>query len=122
MMLPLLMASVLVSTPEQAILDDAHQLGHDLAIGEVCEALQAASIDFDKLVETFNTLVVRAEAANISEDALEKAAEDAATALGAEFETRYPAGQEAKARTELTAVCTDLITSRAPLFVAYQAD
>jgi hypothetical protein len=122
MMIPFLMASLLVSTPDQAILDEASALGRDMFMGQLCEVLEVATFNGDALLVHGKALETRAQAANLPANAIDTAATEAHSSLMAEFEARYPAGKEDEARTTLTVTCQELITSRPAYFSAFQAD
>lgn len=122
MMIPFLMAAALVSTPDQAILDEARALGRDVAMGQICEAIEAATFDGDALIKDAEDLLTRGQAVNISEPVISGAAEEAHTRLMAELEEQYPDGAEDAALAHLTRACNDLITNRPAYFSAFKAD
>lgn len=122
MMLPFVMASLLVSAPDQAILDDASALGRDLIMGQACDALEVATLDdeaFDARIEDLRT---RAQAASLSIEVLDNAVGEAYAAAMVELEARYPAGKEDAAKSELTATCQELITTRPDIYSAFRGD
>lgn len=122
MILPFLMASLLVTTPDQAILDEARVLGRDLAMGQICEVIQVATFDGDAVMQAAEALTSRGQTAGVSEQAINDAAEQAHNQLMADLETRHPSGDEDSAIAQLTKSCNELITSRPIYFSTFKAD
>lgn len=122
MMIPLLTAMLVATTPEQAIRDEAKALGREFIMGQVCEALEVVTLKDDAFIAWVDDLNTRAVAANLSTDIVDDAANEGYTAAVAELEALYPTGSEEEAHTELTATCQELITTRPALYSAFAGD
>lgn len=118
MIAPIFMAAVLVSTPEQAVRDDAATLGRDMAMGLICESIQAANMDVDALLEVAGEVLDRAEQLQIAEAEIDQIAENAIDATTKEITDRYPEPTD-ELRAILTQACGDLIQAKPSLFKAY---
>lgn len=121
-MISFLVASLLVSTPDQAILDEARLLGRDMAMGQICEVIQVATFDGDAVMQSAEALISRSQTAGVSEQAINDAAEQAHNQLMADLETQHPSGDEDAAIAHLTKSCNELITSRPAYFSTFKAD
>ena len=123
MIISTLMALALVSTPEEALREEAAELGRDLTMAQICEVIEAASVDTDTLLGKAGDIFTRGEALQIPEASLDETAMQAANALEAELSTKYADPVSLIAvHDELTATCQDLIQTKPDLFKAYQAD
>ena len=120
MIAPIFMAAVLASTPEQAVRDDAATLGRDMAMGLICESINAADLDVDALLDVADEVLNRAEQLQIAEDEIDQIAENAIEATTKEITDNYPE-PTAELEAILTETCHGLIQTKPTLFKTYVA-
>ena len=126
-MIPSLLAALaLTSAQVQAqalaqppVLDELRLLGSQVALGQVCEAAELASVEFEAMVPHAEALTSRAESEGMDKGAINDEQEHGYVTMMAQLEVRYPQGRDDPDFPKLIEDCEMLIKEHPTFFTPF---
>lgn len=106
--------SLVATTPET--LAKAEALGSDLALGQICEALQRTTVNFAYLMEQSEYIHALAASEGISPSTIENLFEKGHTDTMAQLEKDYPLADQDPQLPQLVARCDVLIVEQPGIY------
>lgn len=120
MMISIFAAFALVTASSETLVN-AENLGRDLALGQICEALQRATVNYPYLLEHSEYIHQLAAHEGISPSTIEDLFEKGHADTLAEIEKDYPLADKDPELSQLFVRCDVLITDRPGIFTPYVA-
>lgn len=120
MIASLLVAATLFQTQEQ-VLEQARNIGHLLFMGQVCEAVEKTSFDYEALLAASNKVTEDGARASMPDGAAEDALKAGYETTEAEMEAKY-ANLTDEMRVEIQTGCEDLMKEHPTLFKPFASE
>ena len=106
-------------SPQTDQLDELRLVSSQLALGQVCEAIEKTTINYEALTQYVETLNDQAQAAGASREAINDAQEKGFVDSMARLENDYGAGRQSPAFPRLVAECETLTREQARFYGPY---